>query len=333
MKLSYLDIQTTDPAFNLALEQYVFDCLPRDRAYFMLWQNENAIIVGKHQNTASEINEHFVKDRGIKVVRRLSGGGAVYHDLGNLNFTFIVDAGDALNLNFSQFCVPVVDALEEMGVKAEINGRNDITIDGKKFSGNSQYIREGRVMHHGTIMFDSNLQVVEQALNVDPAKVQAKGIRSVRSRVTNVRPYLPKDADIEQFRAALLRHIINLQTEEVQHYSLTQVDIEAIEQLRAIRYNTWEWNYGHSPACTLIKKQRFEGCGTIEAHILLERGRICQIHFYGDFFSVTEPERLAEKLINCKPERAEYEQALTNVAISQYFTGLSKESFLQLLCS
>lgn len=143
MKLSYLDIHTTDPAFNLAFEQYVFDCLPRDRAYFILWQNENAIIVGKHQNTAAEINEHFVKDLGIKVVRRLSGG-AVYHDLGNLNFTFTVDAGDALDLNFSQFCVPVVDALEEMGVRAEINGRNDITTDGKIFRKLPIYSRRAR---------------------------------------------------------------------------------------------------------------------------------------------------------------------------------------------
>ena len=138
MKLSYLDLMTTDPSYNLAMEQYVFDCLPRDRMYFMLWQNDNAIIVGKYQNTISEINEQAVRERGIRVVRRLSGGGAVYHDMGNLNFTFITDAGGSSALDMKLFCAPVVRTLAALGVKAEVNGRNDITIDGKKFSGNSQ---------------------------------------------------------------------------------------------------------------------------------------------------------------------------------------------------
>lgn len=137
MKLSYLDLMTTDPSYNLAMEQYVFDCLPRDRMYFMLWQNDNAIIVGKYQNTIAEINEEAVRERGIRVVRRLSGGGAVYHDMGNLNFTFITDVGESNALDLKLFCEPVVRTLATLGVKAEVNGRNDITIDGKKFSGNS----------------------------------------------------------------------------------------------------------------------------------------------------------------------------------------------------
>ena len=166
-KLSYLNLYTTDPAWNLAAEQYVFDRLPRDRTYFMLWQNDNAIIIGKHQNTAAEINEQFVRENGVRVVRRLSGGGAVYHDMGNLNFTFIADAGDMESINFRLFCRPVVAALAKIGVTAEINGRNDMTIDGQKFSGNSQYLKEGRVMHHGTIMFDSNLDLVAWCMTTE----------------------------------------------------------------------------------------------------------------------------------------------------------------------
>ena len=149
-KLSYLNLYTTDPAWNLAAEQYVFDALPRDRTYFMLWQNDNAIIIGKHQNAAAEINQQFVRENGVRVVRRLSGGGAVCHDMGNLNFTFIADAGDMESINFKLFCQPVVAALAALGVTAEVNGRNDMTIDRQKFSGNSQYLKEGRVMHHGT---------------------------------------------------------------------------------------------------------------------------------------------------------------------------------------
>ena len=205
MKLSYLDLMTTDPSYNLAMEQYVFDCLPRDRMYFMLWQNDNAIIVGKYQNTIAEINEEAVRERGILVVRRLSGGGAVYHDMGNLNFTFITDVGESNALDLKLFCEPVVRTLATLGVKAEVNGRNDITIDGKKFSGNSQYIRQGRVMHHGTIMFDSDLSVVSEALRVAPTKIQTKGIRSVRSRVTRARARRGRGHDLPAVSHQLLR--------------------------------------------------------------------------------------------------------------------------------
>ena len=197
--MNYLNLFTTDPAFNLAVEEYVFDYLPKDRMYVMLWQNDNAIIIGKNQNTLAEINESYVREQGIRVVRRLSGGGAVYHDMGNLNFTVIADA-QGENLDFGRFCALVVKALQRVGVQAEINGRNDMTIDGKKFSGNAQYLRQGRVMHHGTILFDSNASVLANALQVDEAKIQAKGVKSVRSRVTNVRPCLPEDMTLPQFR-------------------------------------------------------------------------------------------------------------------------------------
>lgn len=330
MKLSYLNLTTTDPAYNLAMEQYVFDSLPRDRAYFMLWQNDNAIIIGKYQNTLAEINQPFVEQHGIHVVRRLSGGGAVYHDLGNLNFTFIVDAGDTKELDLKLFCLPVVRALDRIGIHAEVNGRNDITIDGKKFSGNAQYLKNGRVMHHGTIMFDSDLSVVEQALRVDPSKIQAKGIKSVRSRVTNVRTYLPQDTSLPEFRSLLLESILSETPGE--EYILSAQDLAAVESLRKQRYATWEWNYGASPVCTLMKKQRFDGCGCVEAYLSVSKGLIDGVEFRGDFFSTSDLGELSEKLIGLRPEADAYAGALQNVAISQYFTGLSNEQFLRLLC-
>ena len=175
----YINNPYTDAWFNLAAEEYLLKNFSDD--IFMLWQNEPSVIIGKHQNTAAEINEQFVRENGVRVVRRLSGGGAVYHYMVNINFTFIADAGDMESINFRLFCRPVVAALAKIGVTAEINGRNDMTIDGQKFSGNSQYLKEGRVMHHGTIMFDSNLDLVAQALHVDQEKIRAKGIASVRS--------------------------------------------------------------------------------------------------------------------------------------------------------
>lgn len=326
--LNYLNLTTTDPAWNLAVEEYVFDCLPRDKMYVMLWQNDHAIIIGKHQNTLAEINESYVKEQGIRVVRRLSGGGAVYHDMGNLNFTIIADA-DREALDFGRFCDIVIRALAQVGVTAERNGRNDMTIDGKKFSGNAQYIRHGRVMHHGTILFDSNGTVLANALQVDSAKIQAKGIKSVRSRVTNVRPCLPQDMTLPQFRAVLLQSILEQFPGDA--YELTQADLAAIRVIKEQRYDTWEWNFGHSPACTVTKKQRIEGCGTVEAYIDMDKGCIRGISFRGDFFAAEDPTVLAKALEGCPLEEAALAQRLETFDISRYFMGLNKETFVQLL--
>lgn len=328
--LNYLDLSTTDPAWNLAVEEYVFDCLPRDRMYVMLWQNDNAIIIGKHQNTLAEINETFVREHGIRVVRRLSGGGAVYHDMGNLNFTVIADA-TADGLDFGRFCDMVLAALERVGIHGERNGRNDMTIDGKKFSGNAQYIRQGRVMHHGTLLFDSNTAMLAGALRVDKEKIQAKGVKSVRSRVTNIRPLLPQDMTLAQFRQVLLESI--LQQLPGSEYILTAQDLAEIEARKQARYDTWQWNYGHSPACTFSKKARFEGCGSIEAFLSMEQSRIREISFRGDFFAAEDPAALSAILQGCALEPADLETALENTNVSRYFMGLDKAQFLSLLLS
>lgn len=330
-KLSYLNLYTTDPAWNLAAEQYVFDALSRDRTYFMLWQNDNAIIIGKHQNAAAEINQQFVRENGVRVVRRLSGGGAVYHDMGNLNFTFIADAGDMESINFKLFCQPVVAALAALGVTAEVNGRNDMTIDGQKFSGNSQYLKEGRVMHHGTIMFDSDLDRVAQALHVDQEKIAAKGVVSVRSRVTTVRQHMPHPVELEEFRRVLLDNILAQQPGE--EYIFTEADKAQIARLREQRYATWEWNYGQSRECEMTKKKRFPACGGVETHLSTDHGVIEHIAFTGDFFSVVEPEVLAKKLVGVRLEEQNLREALAQEDAGRYFSGLKNEELIELLLS
>ena len=329
MKLSYLDLTTTDPAFNLAAEQYVFDCLPRDRAWLMLWQNDNAIIIGKHQNTAAEINEAFVREHGIRVVRRLSGGGAVYHDMGNLNYTFIVP-DDGAQLDLGRFCRPVIRALQKLGVDAEVNGRNDMTIGQQKFSGNAQYRREGRVMHHGTILFDSDGAMLANCLQVDEEKIKAKGVKSVRSRVTNVRPHLPRDMELPQFRQAVLQSILEEMPGE--EYRFTDADLAAIETIVKERYGTWEWNYGRSPACDLSLRRRFEGCGTVEAWLQLNRGVIEGITFRGDYFSLEDTAALEALLAGCKRTPEALEKALASTDVSRYFHGLTRAQLVELIC-
>lgn len=328
-KTVYIEVSTTDPAFNLALEEYVFEKMPRDREYFLTWRNDNAIIVGRHQNTAAEINEEFVKEKNIKVVRRLSGGGAVYHDLGNLNFTFIVDAQPGQKVDLRKFCQPIADTLCALGAKAEVDGRNDILIDGMKVSGNAQYVRQGRVMHHGTILFDSDMTVLSQALRPDPAKAQAKGVKSVRSRVTNVRQCLSRDMTIEQFRDALSG---SLMAGGFEKYELTQTDIATIKEIRSKRYDQWAWNYGFCEAGALIRKRRIEGCGTVEAHITLNNDLITDISFRGDYFSTLPPEELAGLFIGLPLLEGALRTALENCRAGDYMTGLDNEDLIALLC-
>ena len=330
-KLSFLNLKTTDPAFNLAAEQYVFENLPTDRMYFMLWQNDNAVIIGKYQNTLAEINEKNVQENGIRVIRRLSGGGAVYHDLGNLNFTFITDTEKTDELNMRVFCLPIVKVLSKLGITAEINGRNDITIDGRKFSGNAQYIRDGRVMHHGTIMFDSNLDMVQKALQVDPAKVESKGRMSVRSRVTNIREHLREDVSLEEFRALLLSCI--LEDTPGDEYVFSAEDVRAIELLKRERYDMWEWNYGRSPVCSLRKSARIDGVGRIDVFLSTDCSIVTGLEFRGDFFSAEDPSVLARRFLGQKADPEGYEKALEGIEVSQFFSGLKKDELIDLLLS
>jgi len=325
-----IESHDTDPCRNLALEQFVFDSLDREHSYFMLWQNYNAIIVGKHQNTLEEINAAFVKEKGISVVRRLSGGGAVYHDLGNLNFTFITDANKQEGIDFTVFCGPIRDALISLGVPVEISGRNDMTVDGKKFSGNAQYIKGGRVMHHGTILYDSNMSILSQALKPGVDKIESRGVKSVQSRVTNIRPYMKTDMGIALFWAALKDFMVR--AFGMGELTLNAGQNAAVGELREKVYSQWGWNYGASPPYTLRKARRMEGCGKIE--ILLDLGKegvINNAAFYGDFFGNREPAELGDLLKGRHLERGELEEALKCADISQYFHALDTGAFLALL--
>jgi lipoate-protein ligase A len=325
----YIESRDTDPSRNLALEQFVFDSLDRKHSYFMLWQNHNAIIVGKHQNTTEEINAAFVKEKGIRVVRRLSGGGAVYHDLGNLNFTFITDA-DRQGLNFAAFCGPIRNALLSFGVHVEIAGRNDMTVDGKKFSGNAQYIKEGRVMHHGTILYDSDMSILSRALQPGTDKIESRGVKSVQSRVTNIRPYMKTDMGITGFWSALKGFMVS--AFDMEEFTLNVEQNAAVGELKERVYSQWSWNYGNSPPYTLRKARRVEGCGKVE--ILLDLGKkgiINNAAFYGDFFGSRELPELVELLKGRHLEYEELKEALRGTDISQYFHALDTGAFLSLL--
>lgn len=333
----YIGSTSTNPYFNLALEQYVFDSLDKNHSYFMLWQNHNSIIIGKHQNTIAEINAEYVKEHDISVARRLSGGGAVYHDLGNLNFTFITDEKDAAEkdsqgIDFHTFCRPVQKALAEFGVEVEISGRNDMTIDGKKFSGNSQYVKNRRIMHHGTLMYDSDLQVLSLALRVSKDKIESKGVQSIRSHVTNIRPYMKKDASMNEFWEAL--KVFMFSEYSMEEYAITPDDIREVEKLRDSLYSQWSWNFGKSPKHSIQKVRRVEGCGKIEIFLDIQKDGVFRgLSFRGDFFSKKDPEELAKYCEGCHYEISAVRERLLNITIADYFFNLDKEGFLSILFS
>lgn len=325
----YIHSSSADPYYNLALEQVIFDRLDRRHSYFMLWQNDNAIIIGRHQNTLSEINAAYVKEKGITVARRLSGGGAVYHDLGNLNFTFVADSGGA-SFDFSAFCKPIQKALDAIGVAVDISGRNDMTIDGKKFSGNAQYIKKGRVMHHGTIMYDTDMSVLAGALRVDDDKIHSKGIKSVRSRVTNIKPYMKdRNITVAEFWEILRERMFR--EHAMERYELTPGDLAAVCQLRNEVYSTWDWNYGASPAYSIQKARRIEGCGRLEVFIDAGGSVINDIVFRGDYFGNGDGAELAGILRGCRMEENAIRERLRDVDIAHYFAGLTQDGLICVL--
>ncbi len=317
----------TDPRINLALEEYVLNYLDPSEEYAILWQNEPTVVIGRNQNTVAEVNAPFIKEKGIHVVRRLSGGGAVYHDFGNLNFTFIVDSDKSVVSNFEHFTKPVIAALASLGVKAEFSGRNDITIDGKKFSGNAQYWAKNRLHHHGTILFNSDLSVVQEALNVRADKLQSKGVKSVRSRVTNIYPYLETPITIEEFKETLWQYLIPGELEE---YVLSEEEWAIVHELKEKRYARWEWNYGASPECEMEKEARFTG-GKLELKLNVQEGLIQDLNIFGDFFGQRDVRELAEKLNGTQYRESAVSEVLAEVPLEEYFIGITRDEFLQCL--
>lgn len=328
--MKYVETGSTDPRFNLAVEEFLFDRIADiNDTIFMLWQNEPTIVVGRFQNTLEEINTDFVTKNSINVVRRMSGGGTVYHDWGNLNYTFIVNRESEKDFDFRTYCRPIVQILREKKVNADFSSRNDLTIDGKKFSGNAQYMKGGRLLHHGTLLFDSDLSVLTKALNVSPDKYVSKGLKSVRSRVTNIKPYLAENMDIDEFK----RHIIEaieFREKGLGNVKLDNSDMAEIRKLTEEKYSSWEWNYGSSPDFTEKKEQRFD-FGKVEALLNVNMGTICSCKFYGDFFGNGELENLERSLEGVKYNKDSISKALKAKHIGHYFNGASSEDIIDFL--
>lgn len=327
--MKYIRNDSTNPYFNLALEEYATKKLDSSDDYFILWQNDNTVVIGKNQNTIEEVNMDFIEENNIKIARRLSGGGAVYHDLGNVNFTYIVDYRGENN-SMERFAKAVVKALEKLGIKAEFSGRNDILVDGKKISGNAQYITKNRMYHHGTLLFDSDLSVLSKALKVKPEKISSKGIKSVKSRVANIKDYLKGDATIEEFKELILKYIFEVEGEELKEYFLTENDLKEINRLKDEKFSTWEWVFGHSPEFNISKSHRFAG-GQIEANLDVKDGIIKNIKFFGDFMSMRDIASIEESLKGEKYQKKRILQILSQFKLKEYFGSIGVEELIKII--
>lgn len=324
--MRYIINNSTNPYFNIALEEYCLMNVDVGEDYFILWQNEPSIIIGRNQNPLEEINMGFVEENQIKVVRRISGGGAVYHDLGNLNFTFITEVKGGEKSDFRVIAEPIIRILRQLGVDAMIMGRNDIIAQDKKISGNAQRLYKKRLMQHGTLLFDLDIDALANALTVSMDKIESKGIKSIRSRVGNIRELLNKDMTVDEFKSILHEKLSDgLQSEEI---VLTSDDLKKIEEAAKSKFMSWEWTYGETPQFNYRSDKCFP-TGKIGVLLQIKNGLIKSCTFYGDYLAPTDTKPVADHLIDLPYEETRIEQALAEQDLELYFGSITQKELLE----
>jgi lipoate-protein ligase A len=329
-------MRSQDIRDNLATEQYLMNNVEFDEPLVLFYIQKPCIIVGRHQNTLEEINSDYVNENNITVTRRISGGGAVYDDLGNISFSFVVNSNNDNFGNFKKLTKPIIDALKDMGATtAEVSGRNDLMVDGKKFSGNAMYTKNGKMFSHGTLAYDVDLSVLSKALNVPKDKMESKGIKSVKSRVTNVKPYLKPEfqsLSTEQFRDRLIMELFK--TNDIDNivdkeYQLTDEDQAAIQKLCDDYYYNWDWVYGKSPDFTVKNRKHFD-MGTIDVRFVVSQGKIEQLEIYGDYFGKKDSQDIQNALLNQNYNADNITKILNNFDLDDYFSGIPTAEVISL---
>lgn len=316
---------SNDSFFNMAVEEYFLQTATVP--VVILWRNARTVVIGRNQNALEEVDMDFVHHNNIDVVRRLTGGGAVFHDSGNINFTVIQKYEPGLFQNYEHFTRPICEYLQTLGVEASFAGRNDLLIAGKKFSGNAQAVKNHNIMHHGTIMFDANVTDLVEALRPNPLKIASKSIKSVQARVTNIAEHLPAPMPVEKFYAGLVEMftVRGYERMDIQPHELAEIQV-----LADSKYRTWDWNFGQAPSYTLIREELFE-FGIVEVRMEIVKGHIKQVKIYGDFFGLQDISMLEQSLIGIQHSRAELERALQTIQLDEYIKGMSAAQLAELM--
>jgi lipoate-protein ligase A len=319
----------TDPRLNLALEEHVLRNRFPGEECLLFYINEPSIIIGRNQNTIEEIDPDAVEARGIHVVRRISGGGAVYHDLGNLNFSFIAPYAKQRFNRYEAFTRPVVMVLRELGVPAELGGRNDLVAEGRKISGNAQFVTGDRMFSHGTVLVHTDLDVMPTVLTPKPGKIESKGHKSVRSRVANIQEFLREPLTAEDLRGRLLEGIFG-DPEPREQLELTEDDWAAVRHLVETKYGTWDWNIGKSPPSNISRAHRFP-FGEVDVRIDVQEGRIAGLRFFGDFIGLQEVAGLEQRLQGIRYDRRDVDAALADLDVTAYFGPMERHELMALV--
>lgn len=324
----YIENNVTDPFFNFALEYYLLtEKKMNTDQIFIFWRTEPTLMIGKYQNTIEEINETFARNHGVKVVRRITGGGTIYTDMGGWQFSFIT-RGQAEAINFNKYIEPVIAALGNLDVTAEFNSRNDLVIHGKKFSGNAQCMLNGYTLHHGSLLFNTDFEQMVKCLTVDDNKIISKGIKSVKERVTNISEYLKEPIDTDTFRQMMVESIMQGSKKE---YRLTDEDLGRIHTIAKAKFESWNWNYGESPNFNITRTGRFDG-GKMEFKLDVNKGKISDCHIYGDFFGSIDILVLCHALIGCNYESDSIKKAIEQCDIKKAFYNINEEELADIIC-
>ena len=288
--MKYIRLQTTNPYLNLAIEEYLFNTA--DDSVFMLWQNEPTVVIGKSQNAYAEVELAYAKENGIHVSRRITGGGAVYHDFGNVNYTFIAPRSDAEVLDYAYFTKPIINALAKLGLHAELSGRNDILCEGKKFSGNAQHASSEKILHHGTLLFDTDTGVLSSVLRTDKEKLEFNAVKSHKSRVVNLKTLLGGDMTAKDFMDALEAEILK---------SAERATIPASDEINSLRSRNEsdEWIYGDKRYLTnySVTRRKKYPFGIVYVNMQLDGNTVESIVISGDFFGTRPIEELEKMLV------------------------------------
>lgn len=314
-----------DPFFNVATDEYIFKTIQED--CFMLWRNDNAIVVGKHQNTLAEINLDYVKAHNIQVVRRLSGGGTVYHDMGNLNFSFTQTGKSSALVDFKKYTLPILEVLQSLGVDAKFTGNSDLMIGDKKISGNAEHVFKNKILHHGTLLFTSEIKNLSGALKINRSKYDDKAVRSIPKPVTNISEYLKFPLSIEAFTQKIMEHILATRADAVL-YEFSKEDLQAIQKIRDEKYATWEWNFGRSPNYSLRKEIKTSN-GNLEMNIDVEKGIIKRVEIHGGTLHKKDIAEIETALVNVLHEENAIRKILDKCPIENYLQGMTSDDLIR----
>lgn len=322
----YIETDSTDVYFNFALEYYFTTIKKLGEPVFLFWRTTPTLMVGKYQNTIEEINKKYADEHGIHVVRRMSGGGTIYTDLGGWQFTFI-EYEDTDEIHFKKYISPVIDALRDLDIPAEFNGRNDLLIRGRKFSGNAQYKLDGSTVHHGSLLFDTDIEQMVTSTTVDEYKIISKSIKSVRDRVTNISEHLQQPIDMEAFKHHMISYIMHGSDKR---YELTDEDLSTILTISEERFNNWKCIYGMSPKFSITNVGRFAG-GKVELHMDVKKGFIEGAAVFGDFFASEKVGRIAEVLTGCLYQKEAVREVLVSNHLENVIYGVTLDEMVNII--